>query len=291
MTVSQAFKVHSERRVLVDVARRPLLWLNLVCLDAPLVAIVWQELFARAFNASVSGADRSALFLTAWWIYLADRVVDSLTMREPPPARARADFSRRHLPFLICLAHIVAIADVVVIATSLTAEVFRRGLVVGAVAMVYLLLNLRLSRLWRTLPLKEFIIGFLFALGTVLSISGARFSSSFFLSFLLFACLCALNCLSIAFWEREIDLIQKRDSFATKFPGAVGVIWLGCVSIMALAAAGGGRSFPPVVAAPLASAALLLFVLHFVALKRDERTACADLALLLPPLFFLVVPF
>ena len=55
-------------------------WLNLVCLDAPLVAIGWQWLFAWSFDLSVPKGGTAALFLTAWLIYVADRLGDSLSI-------------------------------------------------------------------------------------------------------------------------------------------------------------------------------------------------------------------
>src|SRR5450432_2947799 len=52
----------------------PVVWLNLACLDAPLVSVVWLCLFARTFHSSVESVNCVALFLTAWLIYLADRL-------------------------------------------------------------------------------------------------------------------------------------------------------------------------------------------------------------------------
>jgi hypothetical protein len=40
----------------------PLTWLNLVCLDAPLVAIAWQWLFARSLSIRVDLGATAALF-------------------------------------------------------------------------------------------------------------------------------------------------------------------------------------------------------------------------------------
>jgi hypothetical protein len=50
----------------------PVVWLNLLCLDAPIVAVTWQWLFARTFGAHLNLSLRVLLFLTAWLIYLAD---------------------------------------------------------------------------------------------------------------------------------------------------------------------------------------------------------------------------
>ena len=65
-------------------------WLNLLCLDAPIVAVAWQWLFAHTFGAHLSLALRALLFLTAWLIYLADRFADTIKLPvevrfAPPP--------------------------------------------------------------------------------------------------------------------------------------------------------------------------------------------------------------
>src|SRR3954468_10957039 len=52
-------------------SRNPLVWLNLVCLDAPLVTISWQWIFGNALHLVVPLGHRLALFFTAWLIYLA----------------------------------------------------------------------------------------------------------------------------------------------------------------------------------------------------------------------------
>jgi hypothetical protein len=42
-------------------------------------------------------------------------------------------------------------------------------------------------------------------------------------AWVLFACVCALNCISIAAWERYLDIAQQRISIATAFPRASGL--------------------------------------------------------------------
>src|SRR3954466_15589404 len=129
MIVSQAFKVHSAVPAAADATRRPLIWLSLVCLDAPLVAIAWQEMFAKAFNSPISIAERMALFLTAWCIYLADRVVDCLSTDRSETETLRSAFCRRYLPLLLSIAAVVGIADLAVIATSIGNDILYPGVV------------------------------------------------------------------------------------------------------------------------------------------------------------------
>jgi len=54
-------------------------WLNILSLDAPLIAVLWQALLARTFHIPLRPSGRLALGLTVWAIYLADRVLDART--------------------------------------------------------------------------------------------------------------------------------------------------------------------------------------------------------------------
>src|SRR5215217_1379810 len=67
-------------------------WLNLVCLDAPLVAISWEWLFARSFDIPVAPGGTAALFVTAWLIYVADRFGDSVSLDLGVPTSLRQRF-------------------------------------------------------------------------------------------------------------------------------------------------------------------------------------------------------
>ena len=79
----------------------PITWLSVTSLDAPLVAIVWQQMFARAAHISIAPAARVALFATAWLIYLADRLADSFTIPTGAAMSARQGFAVAHRGGLI----------------------------------------------------------------------------------------------------------------------------------------------------------------------------------------------
>ena len=71
------------------------LWLNLLSLDAPLIAIVWQDFLARCFPSLLREPGRWALGLTVWAIYLADRLID-VRHPEAPVEPPRHRFYRRN---------------------------------------------------------------------------------------------------------------------------------------------------------------------------------------------------
>lgn len=262
----------------------PLVWLNLVCLDAPVVAVSWQWLFSHAFGIPIARGGMAALFLTAWFIYLADRFGDSLSINFGAATSLRQRFCLRHRAVWRAAIGVIGLADALVILTRLSSPTLRGGAVVGLLAFGYLVLNQATPRLWRRAPLKEIAIGFLFAAGTLVafprSLAGATW-----LAWILFAWLCSLNCICIAIWERHLDLAQARVTMATAFPRierallpALGLV-AGASAVCAIAMKDERSVF-----VCLTVSAGLLAALHLCndRMQTDTRTALADLVLLTP---------
>jgi hypothetical protein len=274
----------------ISVRQRPLVWLNLACLDAPLVAVAWQWLFARSFQIAVSASARNALFLTAWLIYLIDRLVDSLSLPPDSARSLREQFCLHHTKLWLGLIAAIAILDAGIVLLSLDRTLLLPGACLGGVAFVYLTVNYAFNELWEIIPLKEVTIGFLFAAGTLLVLFPelsvatpftARWTGTFVL--LLFISLCSLNCMSIAVWERGLDRGQKKHSIATRWPALDFSVRISCF-LLALASAvlaTASRQFLPL-AMCLSVSATLLTILHSISIQRDERVALADLVLLTP---------
>ncbi len=267
------------------------LWLNLVCLDAPLVALVWQELFARSLGVALGPGARVALFLTAWLIYLADRAVDTFRLRGSDALSLRQRFClRNRRPWIVALIFVGA-ADGICLWNSLDPHIFRPGLAVGAASIAYLSIN-SLGRAWRFLPIKELLIGALFAVGTFLApaVVARELRSDILLAFAAFAAVCTLNCIAIAAWECDLDLLQSKESISTRYLQIQSWVFRLAVTI-AIVAIGLGVVFisAATVVYCVAVSAALIGILDLLKnhIARDVRTAMADLALLAPVLFIL----
>ena len=276
------------------IGQRPLLWLNVVCLDAPLVACTWQWFFAQNFRVALPVVSRIALFLTAWLIYLIDRLADSISLPSDSAKTLREGFCLRHKNVWMGLILAIALLDTTFVFRRLDHEVFVLGMFLGAIAIIYLTTNFILGRLWTAIPIKEIAVGFLFASGTLLALAPQLFlerstiTKSAIASFI-FACVCSLNCMSIAVWEQDLDRMQGKHSIATRWSHSNLFV----------------RTFAVILAVtslllgilqwrlwPLASCFVLstsfLAALHFIPGARDERTALADLVLLTPLAWLLV---
>jgi hypothetical protein len=267
----------------------PLLWLNLVCLDAPLIAICWQWIFAHSFHLSVRPGHWAALFLTAWIIYLADRRGDSRSVVAGEPKSLRQQFCLRHKKIWLVSMICVGVLDLIVVLRAVNYETAVLGGILGAFTIAYLAINHAHSQIWETIPLKEPIIGSLFAAGTLVGaiphISAER--SALIFAAILFAALCSLNCVSIAIWERELDRIQGKHSIATRWAHAnffarMLLFLLPAASVLFCLFDPGAW---PVMFCVGASS-LLLGALRFVRVSRDERSALADIVLFTPLALF-----
>jgi hypothetical protein len=267
------------------VARRPMIWLNILCLDAPIVAISWQWLFARVFGVTMPLAEREGLFLTAWLIYLIDRLADSISLSSDVLKAVRQEFCSRHKNIWVGLIAIIALLDAEIVFWRIGHETFVFGIFLGAIAAAYLSINHVFSKLWQAIPIKEVIVGFLFAAGTLLALAphGATIRTTIAITAVLFACLCALNCMAIAVWERDLDRAQGKHSIATRWPSVKS--WAQFLPLLLAFGSAMLVFFDPRVwplSLCLGSSSVLLFGLHFFSIRRDERTALADLVLFTP---------
>jgi hypothetical protein len=271
----------------------PIVWLNLFCLDAPIVAVVWQWFFARVFGAQLDFPVRFLLFLTAWLIYLADRFADTIALPPQAPISLRHQFCRDHMIGWWIAIVIIFLVDLFIALRTLDLQMFLLGGTLAALCALYLFLNHSLGGKWPLLPLKEKAIGILFAAGTALGVIAhlPGLTVSFGVALLLFAILCTYNCLSIAAWERELDVAQGKVTFMTGWPSASRALTgIGYGLILVAIVFGIIWHFALPLWLSLAMSAFLLVRLNrSEQLPRDQRTALADLVMLSPLLVRLLL--
>ena len=269
----------------------PVVWLSLLCLDAPIVAVAWQWLFARTFGAHLNLSLRALLFLTAWLIYLADRFADTIKLPVGSPVSLRHQFCREHMIGWWIAIMVIFIIDAALALRSLDLQLLLLGGTLAAICGLYLLINHSLGGRWRPLPVKEKAVGILFAAGTTLGVMGQLpgLTISFGVAVTLFAILCTFNCLSIAAWERELDAAQGKASFLTSWPAFARLFQpIGyAIALAAVVFAIFWRFAIPLWLCLGASALLLVRLNVSEYLPRDNRTALADLVLLTPLLVLL----
>jgi hypothetical protein len=197
------------------------LWFNLLSLDAPAVAVLWQAFLARSLHADLRWPASVALAASVWLIYVADRLLDSL---QP----AGAAITPRHQFYRVHWWTVVPGAAAVVLLLTiaccrLNAQVLRNGMIMASLVGMYFFAVHAAPRRLRPRWPKELAVGILFTLGTCLATwtkLGAS-QSVVIPPAILFACLCALNCVAIEFWEwtRLGDMSSARPHVFTLWIG------------------------------------------------------------------------
>ncbi|MEP7354854.1 MAG: hypothetical protein ABI824_16615, partial [Acidobacteriota bacterium] len=182
---------------------RPPLWLipNLLSLDAPLVAVLWQRLLATETHSMLRPTGQVVLALSVWAIYIADRLLD---VRDPAtaPSTLRHRFYLRHHRVATALLIVISAANGLLILLALRAAVLRTGLVaLSAVAAYLALLHARRQAVKGFA--KETLVAALFTGGTfVIAWTGSadpltqlgQPAAAFFL-------LCLANLVLLTLWE------------------------------------------------------------------------------------------
>lgn len=184
-------------------------------LDAPVIALVWQEAFARAFGAPVSWAERAVLFLVVWSVYAADHVADGLRLGAPEQAAARHQFALRRwrtLSVLVAMAGLGAVAA----ACLVPPRVIAGGAIIAGCVAVYFVWNQFAGERWGRQWAKEITVGAVFAAGCALAPMAARPAWEAVGPVVVFALVCMANCLLIARLERERDIQRGESSLAVR---------------------------------------------------------------------------
>lgn len=116
------------------------LWINVLSLDAPLVAVLWQAALAKAHKVALMPALHITLFLAVWLIYVVDRVLDGFAMRDAPRLSPRhAFYQRNRWLFLLVVVPSGAVMLILLAATAIPAGILWRGVALGFVVALYLL--------------------------------------------------------------------------------------------------------------------------------------------------------
>jgi hypothetical protein len=188
---------------------RPWLWPNLLSLDAPVVAILWQILFVRCFHGSLGMLPAALLAVAVWLIYVADRTLDAWRGIPGTTEQPRHEFYRRHWRAVLPV-WIAALATGGWLAWSrLPGPLFVEGAVVASGTGLYLAVVHLAPGMLQRAGSKESAVAVLFGLGASLAAWPGVQTTSDVLTILMFSCLCWMNCTAIDDWERGQELRQS----------------------------------------------------------------------------------
>jgi len=281
------------------------LWPNLLSLDAPIVAVVWLTMFAKAWRVDYHQWQAyAALALGVWAIYLFDRLMDVKLLNPGDPRLGlRHEFIRRHEGIMKWVATSALLACAGLALFTLPSELIGQNLLGGAQAqfgyvfpamiMVTAFFSMTVSSAGNPdIPhFRNIIAGLAFSYGTAM-IAHVYIMTEGIWHLLLspemltFALLCSLNISAIHFWEHSRGSrdpeVKAAHELALTLPLAV----LGGASLL-FARTDDETVVRPFFYAILVSAALLFIINRTRSrFSLDALRVMADAAMVVPyPLF------
>jgi hypothetical protein len=191
------------------------LWPNLLSLDAPVVALAWAWLFAKAWGVvSVPWQLWLTLGSAVWIIYAADRIIDA---RRAAASDLRHQFHARYAKLFVAVMIGLAVWSLHSILFVLSKTVLQYGLVIMVFAVGYFVVACTQPRDGRPMIGKNALAGLTFAYGAAAGIHayspvmgiGEMFFS---VEVLIFAGLCVVNMTAIDFLNLEGE--EEEDAAA-----------------------------------------------------------------------------
>jgi hypothetical protein len=273
----------------------PWIWPTLLSLDAPLVAVVWQLLFAATVHAHVAPAATAVTALAVWLIYVADRILDSFQADQDARQPVRHRFYRAHrtafwVPFLAVLLFTCWMTG-----THLDPRTLHAGIWLALAVGAYFIRVHALRPGAEQLFPKELAVAILFAAGTCLPVAtGVQyFQLWFLLPVFLFVLVLWMNTSAIEYteWLRLRDGQADRPHESTILAGSrldlLGIA-VAAVAIGASASSTFQMARPILLAIGTSAIALGVIGLCWRTIPSHIVRLTADAALLTPVLFLVV---
>ncbi len=280
----------------------PLVWLTRLSLDAPLVAVLWQRLFASSLRVPLDAAVTAVLAMAVWLLYVLDRILDAWR-GDGAAVAPRHVFYRQHWGLFLLPLFVVAALAALLSFTELQRSVVEVGLVLLlAIGAYFYFVHFHLASDTLRAP-KELCVGLLFAVGTGFPvwIRLDRGGEEMLAPWIIFALLCWLNCSAIEFaeWQPSGGFRPVEDEFyrsprkgsphaSTRWMGrhAIAVALGAALVSFALAVVAFPRAVWPLYAAEaLAALATALVEATANQMPQDLFRVLMDVALLTPAFF------
>jgi len=267
------------------------LWPNLLNLDSPLLAVIWQEQFARVAGVSLGWGDRTLLFCCTWLVYCADRALDAAGSGAETETDRHAIQHRGRPIWLGVSAAVLAVALGLAVATLNSRAWFG-----GGVVLAFTVAHFAATHRWPFLRcrfwVKEWHVGIVFSVGCVLQVWSVAPSAwpSLLLPVLGFGVLCALSCSHITAWEQLTTDRDDPGSLLNAHPGFVRRLsWLDIalgLSVLVAAALGQGEGQQAMAAVGISAFGLAWLHDRRARFSTGFLRAMADFGLYTPLLFF-----
>jgi hypothetical protein len=264
------------------------LWPNLLSLDAPLIAVLWMQLFAVSEDVRVSPVVTLVLGLAVWLIYVADRLFDGMFATTGHEQAARHRFHMAHRNVLLAGASL-ALALTCLACLELDTLTLEFGTLLTLVVLAYFgAIHGRLVKRRLHFP-KEMVVAVVFGAGTFFpaSIHARGSYPAMAIVLALFVVTCWLNLVLIEYAEWMVLRHGRthRPHVSTVMAGQY-LPWSGggaaIMALLVFCSPYAGTERPALLALVLSAVALAGLSYCWRCLSTNAVRVLADVALLSP---------
>ena len=195
------------------------LWPNLLNLDSPILALIWQEQFARIANVDLALGDRLILFCCTWLVYCTDRLLDVINSNTKTETGRHSIHQKKQGAWIGVSILFLVVALILAITQLNTLALLAGGIVFLLTAIHFVATHwipvLRI-RIWP----KEWHVGLVFSMGCSLQAWSLQPDSwpNLILPAVGFGVLCAMSCSHITVWEAVTTDRYDSDSLLNAHP-------------------------------------------------------------------------
>ncbi|MFA6960707.1 MAG: hypothetical protein WC205_08160 [Opitutaceae bacterium] len=263
-------------------------WSTTLSLDAPLVAMAWQALFARKLGVQLDWHDPVLIGLAVWIVYAADRWIEGWRLDLDTVQTRRHQFYIRHRWPVFWVGITAIVATTAIAIARLDGREFKAGFILLIPTLLYLFSHQLVHRHHPLRIPKEIVIAVIFALGCAVApaVVAPDQIPSLLVPVTLFGLLCFANCSLIASWEKEVDTLHGQTSLALQLKGRWGLIhalpWVLCIAGLISIFVNTAPSHPGALCTTASGLLLGLLDLAQPRIGRENARALVDFTLITP---------
>ncbi len=188
-------------------------WLNLLSFDVVLIALAWQEVFARTATITLRWEERTLLAISIWMVYITDHWLDGIIDLGSTVAffvnKAPRHYYVRSHRLLLGVLFIIALLANVGLLWRLGLRLLIAGSILALISLVYLVLNHFFLRRKQWLKGREIIISIIFSVGCALVPLVQSHQPWLLLPWVVaFTAIALINCTLIARMERQVSIFE-----------------------------------------------------------------------------------
>jgi hypothetical protein len=260
-------------------------WQNLLSLDVVLIALAWQEVFARTAAVTLRWEERALLAISIWMVYITDHWLDAMMDLRSTAGffsnkAPRHHYVRSHRWLLGTLLLIASLANGWLL-WHLELRLLIAGVVLAVITLSYLMLNHFFLRQECWLKGREILISIIFSIGCALvALVESNRHWVLLLGVMAFSGVAFMNCTLIARMERNVFIFElaPRWTFSLRWV-LVSCLWMVFLSF-----------FSPAIVTALCWSLLGLVIVPIIARRFGYEVAslAADQVLFFAALFSLI---